>query len=108
MSVTTFNLHERVGSTAVTTACGTTVAPASLDYATPPNERRWSGSGRKLSLGIAASVFISAGLGLLLFGALMGMGWRDDHAGPVAVGMSFMGLGGSFVAMIVWFRRGER
>jgi hypothetical protein len=107
MSVTTFNLQERVGS-AATTSGATPAAPPSLDYATPLRDRRWSGSTRELWLGIAASVFICGGLGLLLFGALMGMGWRDDHAGPVAVGASFMGLGGCFVAMIVWFRRNER
>ena len=107
MSVTTFNLQERAEST-VPTAGPAASAATSLDYATPLRDRRWSGSTRELWLGIAASMFICGGVGSLLFGALMGLGWRDDHAGPVAVGAAFMGLGACFVAMIVWFRRNER
>lgn len=107
MSVTTFNLQERVASAAPATGPAES-GPTSLDYATPVRDRRWSGSTRELWLGIMASVFVSSGFGLLLFGALMGLGWRDDHAGPVAVGAAFIGLGGSFIAMLVWFRRTER
>ena len=84
------------------------MTPEALDYATPAPPRPWSGSKRELCLGIAAGVLISAGLGSLLFGALMALGVRDEQAGLMAFGTSCITLGGTFIALIVWFRRNSR
>ena len=83
--------------------------PASaLDYATPTRPPPGLGWKRDLFLGVMAGLFISGGFGFLLFGALVAMGLRDEQAGMIAVGTSFMTLGGCFIALMIWFRRGGR
>jgi hypothetical protein len=97
MTVTTFNADD--------------VAPVpatALDYAAPPRPRPWTGSFRELSLGIAAAIFIAGGFGLLLFGALMALGLRDENAGLIAFGTSFMLLGAAFLGLLIWLRRNAR
>jgi hypothetical protein len=74
------------------------VAPPlpTLDYAPPARPVRrldafW---------GILISVFLANGVGWMVFGALMMAGYRDDNAGPFAVGAASIalaaGLAGTF------------
>ena len=78
-----------------------------LDYESPGHVVR-PGAKRDMILGICAAVFISAGVGLALFGMLMAARMDDDDAGPIAVGVSLLLLGGSFIALIAWLRRSYR
>jgi hypothetical protein len=86
-----------------------TAPPANaLEYATPTRLQPGVGWKRDLFLGVMAGLFISGGFGFLLFGALMAMGLRNEQAAMIAFGTSFMTLGGCFVALMIWFRRGGR
>ena len=58
-----------------------------LDYA-PPTPRK--ASGRETIWGVFISIFLANGVGWIAFGALMMNGQRDDHAGPVAIGVAFV------------------
>jgi hypothetical protein len=72
-----------------------------LEYAQPqPRTSR-----RDLWLGLLVSFFLANGVGWMIFGILMREGWRDDHAGPVAVGLAFIVLALSLAATILWLRR---
>jgi hypothetical protein len=66
----------------------TTPPLATLDYA-PPAARP---SRRDTVWGVFISIFFANGVGSVFFGFLMMMGQRDDHAGPIAVGMGFITL----------------
>jgi hypothetical protein len=65
-------------------------------------------TGRELCLAIPASLFISVGIGLMIFGMLM---WnnrmRDDEAGLIAGGASCITMAGCLFGLIVWGRRGR-
>ena len=98
MIVTTFNPADHV----------TPPSGSALDYATPSRPQSGVGWKRDLFLGVMGGLFISGGFGFLLFGALMAMGLRDQQAAMIAFGTSCMTLGASFVALMIWFRRGGR
>jgi hypothetical protein len=82
-------------------------APLPLEYE-PPRAAQPPGGRAQLALGIFASLFFATGIGMALFGMLMAAGFRDDNAGPIAVGVAFLVLGAGFVALMVWLRRPVR
>lgn len=69
---------------------------ATLDYAPPPPRGT---SLRDMVWGIMVSVFLANGVGWSVFGLLMMIGYRDDHAGPVAIGLASVTLGLSLAVM---------
>jgi hypothetical protein len=79
--------------------------PVALEYHTPQARPRRRGD---MAWGIAISVLIANGVGWLLFGMLMSDGWRDDYAGPVAVGAAFIVLGVGIAGSLVWTRRQQQ
>lgn len=58
-----------------------------------------------MTWGVIISILIANGVGWVLFGWLMMARYRDDEAGPVAVGAAFIVLGGLLGASVVWSRR---
>jgi hypothetical protein len=77
-----------------------------LEYEPPrPTAPGWR---RDFLIGLFAALFISSGIGSAIFGALSAADWRDDHAGPVAIGCGLIFLGGTFVALMLWLRRSYR
>jgi hypothetical protein len=78
--------------------------PVALEYQ-PPQPRRGRGD---MGWGILISVFLAKGVGWFIFGALMMMGYRDDHAGPVAVGAGFFVLGAGIAGALAWTRRQQQ
>ena len=76
-----------------------------LGYAPPEQGRR---SRRDMWWGIVISVFLANGVGWLTFGFLMMQGMRDDHAGPMAVGLAFITLGCGLAGMLYWTRQHRR
>ena len=54
--------------------------------------------------GVLISVFLAMGVGWFIFGALMMLGHRDDHAGPIAVGAGFITLAAGIAAALTWTR----
>ena len=72
-----------------------------LDYA-PPAARP---SRRDTVWGIIISVLLANGVGWAAFGFLMMLGQRDDHAGPIAVGLAFITLALGLAGTLFWTRR---
>jgi hypothetical protein len=76
--------------------------PVALEYQPPqPRQRRTS----DMIWGLIISVLIANGVGWMIFGSLMMMGQRDDHAGPVAVGAAFIVFGAGLAGSLAWTRR---
>jgi hypothetical protein len=76
-----------------------------LEYAPPPRARS---SARDFWLGIVICIVFAAGVGTLTFGMLMGSGWRDDYAIPVAFGLALMILALQLTGLLFWLRRSSR
>ena len=82
----------------------------SLEYESGASRAARSGgpTGRELCLAIPASLFVSVGIGCIIFGMLM---WnnrmRDDEAGLIAAGASCITMGACLAGLIVWGRRGR-
>lgn len=75
--------------------------PVALEYQPPqPPQRRGD-----MGWGLLIGFFLAMGVGWFIFGALMMLGHRDDHAGPIAVGAAFMTLGAATAGTLVWTRR---
>ena len=81
------------------------VPPVALEYQPPQPSRRRMGD---MGWGILISLFLANGAGWFVFGALMMLGHRDDHAGPIAVGVAFMVLGAALAAPLALSRREQR
>ena len=75
-----------------------------LSYA-PPAPRT---SKRDLCFGILISIFLSFGVGMLTFGLVTMAGFREEQAGPFAVGLGFIVLAVSLAGTVVWLRRFPR
>jgi hypothetical protein len=74
--------------------------PVALEYQPPQPRRR-----NDMGWGILISVFLAKGVGWFIFGSLMMIGHRDDHAGPIAVGAGFFMLGLGIAGSLAWTRR---
>ena len=53
---------------------------------------------------VAGGFFVAFGVGWLIFGILMAMGMRDDHAGPIAIGVASLVFGVSLFLPFVFMR----
>ena len=58
--------------------------------------------------GLLISFFFAKGIGWFVFGLLMMAGYRDDYAGPVAVGAAFITLGAGTAGSLAWSRRQQQ
>jgi hypothetical protein len=72
-----------------------------LDYASPPPR---GSSRRDTAWNIVIGILLANGVGWATFGLLMMNGYRDDDAGPVAVGLASVTLGLS-LAVLRYFPR---
>ena len=82
-----------------------TVPPVALEYQPPQPPTRRRGD---MGWGLLISFFLAMGVGWFIFGALMMIGHRDDHAGPIAVGAGFFVLGAGIAAALAWTRRQQQ
>lgn len=62
-----------------------------LDYATPVQVKSFSIG--KLFVGLAASVLVAVGVGLLFFGWMMAQGVRENFASLIGGGLTCLTLG---------------
>jgi hypothetical protein len=76
-----------------------------LDYGRPASPSPLGRGRRDAIWGGVISFCLAMGSGWITFGFLMMMGQRDDHAGPIAVGVGFIVLGLGLAGTLLLLRR---
>ena len=76
--------------------------PVALEYQPPQPRAARAGD---MGWGLLISFFLAMGVGWFMFGALMMAGYRDDYAGPVALGAGFITMVAGTAAALTWTRR---